>query len=183
MACSPHFTIITLEKSRPSLGYAKGVELEIEIADMEEENGNIVIIDPNTIEHSEQGFDVVSYDPANNVLRVFECKSSGKYSLNNLMTLKNAWGEPVPEQIRNKTNKGDIDAAYDYAEKQRDNLFGDRVAKGILAQIPKDSPARDNIKDCIDNWRVEYFLVATDNVTLRKSITDKAEQSPSNNWK
>ena len=121
-------------------------------------------------------FDVISYDPARQVLCFWESKSGNQVRLDDLSAFKNAWGEPTRDQI-NKSYDGDVEAATRHAFENKREMFND-----LLSGFPTNSIVRENIERCLSQGRFEYHLLGADTTTFSKDVLNKATQSPHHNY-
>ena len=91
----------------------RGKPEEFAVEQLAESMGHIIIKGPkDPYSHNEpHGFDVASFDPVENKLHLWEAKSGEKISWKDLTTFTND-------------------------DEKLEKLFGDRLPRGVLAQIP-----------------------------------------------
>lgn len=199
MACNPYFTVHNFHRSRSGLSlksmfersrqYADelgfnvqdahilGYLLEQQCESLAEELDHIILKgSSSTMFRFEHGFDVISYDPARQVLCFWESKSGNQVRLDDLSAFKNAWGEPTRDQI-NKSYDGDVEAATRHAFENKREMFND-----LLSGFPTNSIVRENIERCLSQGRFEYHLLGADTTTFSKDVLNKATQSPHHNY-
>jgi len=157
MACSPHFTVSNMIKAAPELGYKKGISFEFAVAQHVENLGHIVFGGPSHVFKFEHGFDVMSYDPKTDTVHLWEAKDwTSIVHLSDLYTFESAWGDD---------------------EKRKEKVFSDRLSTGLLAQFPKESPARNVINNCLKGGRLHFNLVGSSTTKFDKKIFDMATRN------